>query len=273
MFTVIITDCKADNESGRQIARFNSLDLGPSNLIGVESTFGEIPTIEASANLIDVLDATDGRKGVVVVNVAPRGNKKNGENGNYFCYFYHKETLVISSTVGHTLFFVKIFDICKKINILDTAKVLNYAYEKNLINKNQIEYISRSQFRSFDFVPLVARWLTDNIVLPTSLSAIPKQKLPHIIWCIDAFGNCKLTITNKDQKIPNHFNKKGIIRTNLGNFVFYERLKDVPKGKTAVYIGSSGIDNIRFLEIAAQGIPGSAADKLNLNIGDKIQLL
>lgn len=63
------------------------------------------------------------------------------------------------------------------------------------------------------------------------------------------------------------------IKTSLGSFKFYERLKDVPDGKTAIYIGSSGIGNKRFLEIATQNRKGSAAKTLNLRVGKEIKFL
>jgi hypothetical protein len=103
MFTTIITDCKGENEAGRQITRYHALGLGPCTLIGVSSNFGVDATIEAAGNVIDALDASEGAKGTIVVNVAPRGVKKDGVNGNYFCYFYYKNTLVISSTKGYCL--------------------------------------------------------------------------------------------------------------------------------------------------------------------------
>lgn len=116
MFTTIITDCKADNEAGRQISRFNSLGLGPTNLIGVDSSLDKDATIEAGGNLIDVLDASEGKEGVVVVNAAPRGNKKDGSNGTHFAYFYHKKTLVISTIKGNCLSLVKKLKISENVN-------------------------------------------------------------------------------------------------------------------------------------------------------------
>lgn len=271
MFTTIITDCKKDNEAGRQITRFNSLGLGPTNLIGVESTFGDIPTIEAGANLIDVLDATEGRRGAISVNVAPRGNKKEGGNGNIFCYFFYKKTLIIASTKGYTLSLLPKFGITNRVNKLDTDMVLQFGSKNNLIDLQMKEYISKSQFRSFDFVPKVVQWLLDGIKLPSTNLQPTTYNLPPTIWCIDAFGNAKLTIT-KDE-LPCKDSPFKLIKTNLGTFPYFERLKDVPKGVTAVFTGSSGFGNNRFLEIASQAISGSAAKKFNLRIGQEIRIL
>ena len=58
----------------------------------------------------------------------------------------------------------------------------------------------------------------------------------------------------------------------MGSLTFYNRLKDVPEKATGLYIGSSGLDEARFLEIAAQNVPGSAAKKLGLKVGQKINI-
>ncbi len=267
MFTTVITDCFGENEKGRQIARFNSLGLGPSDLIGVASNFSSDATIEGGANLIDILDATEGKKGVVVLNVAPRGDKNEGSNGNNFCYFYHKQTLVVSTVKGYCLSFVKKFDLAKQINILELSDVLNWAVVNNKIKKNQSDYILKTQFRSFDFVPRLVRWLVDGHKIPSTNLLLATYNLPPAcVWHIDAFGNAKLTLTNKE-----FYPDLSQVETNVGIFPFYERLKDLKHGETALYIGSSGIKDVRFLELATQGIPGSATRKLNLKIGDTIE--
>ncbi len=283
MFTTIITDCKSENARLRQTTRFNSLGLGPSTLAGVNSDFGVDATIEAAGNLIDALDASGGKKGIICVNVAPRGNKKeDGENGTSFSYFFHKDTLVISTVKGYCLSLVKEFSIKRDVNLLDIDKVLGFAKTKKLITSQERDRVIMSQFRSFDFVPYVAMWIIEGIKVPYKpffLSAVPD--IPSCIWCIDAFGNAKTTLT-KDS-LPNtkiskkssflHNNMGRKIDTNIGALPFYKRLKDVPNGKTAMYIGSSGLDNRRFLEIASQGVAGSAAASLNLKVGDKIKML
>ncbi|OGM26747.1 hypothetical protein A3D00_00510 [Candidatus Woesebacteria bacterium RIFCSPHIGHO2_02_FULL_38_9] len=270
MFTTIITDCKGENEAGRQITRFNSLGLGPTSLIGIDSDLSNNATIEASANLIDVLDASNGKQGIVVLNVAPRGNKKDGENGTHFIYFHYKKTLVISTIKGYCLSMVKKFEIVKKVNLMELSKTLDFAFRNKLIDKNLRDYTVKSQFRSFDFVPRVTVWLIDKVELPYKtyyLKNIPE--IAQCIWCIDTFGNCKTTILSNEISLK----KDHLIKTNLGKFKFYERLKDIPKNETAIYVGSSGIKNIRFLEIATQGVAGSAGKKLNLKIGTKVKIM
>lgn len=269
MFTTIITDCKEENEKGRQIARFNSLELGPTDLIGIDSNFSDDATIEGGANLIDILDASEGKKGVIVLNVAPRGNKIDGANGTHFAYFFHKDTLVISTVGGYCLSFVRKFGIASRVRLVELKTVLDFAAENRLINENLAKYIVKSQFRSFDFVPRLARWLINNINIPNTHMELSSYKLPlPSIWCIDAFGNAKTTVLS-DEVI---FAAGKEVGTTLGKFKFYDRLKDIPYGETAIYTGSSGIGDNRFLEIATQGIPGSAAKKLKLKVGDRIEL-
>lgn len=270
MFTTIISDCNGENEAGRQIARFNSLGLGPTHLIGINSSLSDRSTIEGAANLVDILDSTEGKNGVVVLNVAPRGNKKDGSNGTHFAYFTYRDTLVISTIKGYCLSFIKKFEISNKVNVVELNDVLCFAKDQQLIAIDRADYIVKSQFRSFDFIPRLVRWLIDGVNIPhTYLQLTAYKKTPPCIWCIDAFGNCKLTLTNRDLLLKKHPRK---IKTNYGTLPFYERLKDIPYGNLAIYVGSSGIGDERFLEIAVQGIPGSAARKLNLQIGDRVEM-
>jgi S-adenosylmethionine hydrolase len=147
--------------------------------------------------------------------------------------------------------------------------VLAYASKNGLIDKALENYIAKTQFRSFDFVPRAARWLHDYHQLPYSEKTIDEiPDIPACIWCIDAFGNCKTTLFQEDLILKN----KKLIETNLGTFPFYQRLKDVPEGETAFYIGSSGLGEKRFLEIATQNREGSASKKLELKIGQPITL-
>lgn len=288
MFTSIISDCKGENEAGRQITRLNSLGLGPATIIGVDSGLGFDATIQAGANLIDILDSCEGRTGLIVLNVAPRGDKQDGENGTPFCYFYYKKTLIISTIKGYSLSFIKKFKLADRVNLIDTREVLEFASKNKLIDKELSSYIIESQFRSFDFVPRIAKWLMEGVEIPYKIYSLEyTPEPPGCIWCIDAFGNAKLTITNQDLEdfIKNdpislnppqaNSSQMGVqtIKTNLGVFPFYRRLKDIPKGEVAAYIGSSGINSDRFLEIAAQGVSGSAAQKLNLHIGTEIKLM
>ena len=72
MFVTIINDCKCENAKIRQVTRVASLFDCSVYFSGVAND------IEAAGNLVDVLDACEGREGIILVNVAPRhgGGKK-----------------------------------------------------------------------------------------------------------------------------------------------------------------------------------------------------
>jgi hypothetical protein len=289
MFTTIITDCKGENEAGRQIARYASLGLGPANLVGIGSGLDDDATIETAGNLVDILDATEGKRGVIVANVAPRGNREDGENGTQFSYFYYGKTLVIAIVKGYTFSLVKKLGITDSVKLLETSEVLEHAVFAGLINAKQAAQINKSQFRSFDFVPRVAQWLLQGAILPSKpypLSTV--SDIPSCIWHIDSFGNAKTTLFAKDLSSLNFERTQSVektgsihtgqvdnahINTNFGVFNYYERLKDVPAGETAIYTGSSGIGSKRFIEIATQGVAGSAAATLKLKVGDVVEIM
>ena len=268
MFTTIITDCWEPNEALRPITRFNALGLGPTSLLGINSELGLQATVEGGINLIDILDASNGLPGIVFLNVAPRGDKKDGNNGTHFCYFNYKKTLVIATLKGYCLSFIKHLEIADSVEVVELKTVLDFIVNKKLVDQKTANYIVSSQFRSFDFVPRLACWLVDGIKIPSSTLSLTSQfPLPTpSIWCIDAFGNAKSTL------LSNKFNfQEGeSIKTNLGIFLYYNRLKDIPFGKTAIYTGSSGIGDNRFLELATQGVAGSVSKKLKLKVGDSI---
>ncbi|MGD8744249.1 MAG: SAM-dependent chlorinase/fluorinase [Candidatus Woesebacteria bacterium] len=274
MFINIINDSSDDNARQRQVVRWSSIfPKGSISFTKVGGNLDKNSTLEAAGNLIDSLDASQGKKGVISVNVAPRGDRKDGENGSKFCYFYYKSTLVISTVQNYSLSLVKEVGLINSIHLLDTQRVSTFANNKGLIDENTHKRLVDTQFRSFEFQPRVARWLTDGVKIPSKSRSInTTPKAPDAVWLIDSFGNAKTTImkdTTKDvsRKYP------GNIKTNLGAFKVYNRLKDIPKKDTAVYIGSSGIGNKRFLEIATQAVAGSAAKKLDLKVGQEFKIL
>ncbi|KKS18978.1 MAG: hypothetical protein UU76_C0010G0012 [Parcubacteria group bacterium GW2011_GWC1_41_7] len=270
MFITVITDCTSQNDIGRQETRLISLFDSPVSFVGVNSSLDLDATLETAGNLIDILDAAEEREGVVIVNVAPRGDKSDGKNGTSFCYFKYKNILVLSTIKGYTLSLIKKLKLVDSINLLDIEKVTDTTISNKLIDKVTGQRIIKSQFRSFDFAPRVAKWLKDGISLPSTpdlLSTI--SAVPNFIWFIDSFGNAKTTILTQDLRLK----AKGKIKTTVGIFRYYDRLKDIPYGETAIYTGSSGLGNKRFLEIATQGREGSAAKTLTLKIGEEIKFL
>lgn len=252
MNITVINDCKDENAKGRQLARINSIFKSPANFIGVSNE------LEAAGNIIDILDANGDGNGIILVNVAPRNGKaKKHKNGSPFGYFWYKKTLVISSIDGFTLSLVKKLKIAKFINVLDTPKTIDILIKNNFLSSNLKSHITNSQFRSYDFLPIIAYYLFKNKKKrikskKADIKTIPDA--PVTIWWVDNFGNCKTTILSNEIKI-------------LKGFKYYPRLKDVPNKKPALITGSSGLRNKRFLEIVVQG--GSAAKLFNLESGDR----
>ncbi len=263
MFAAIITDCKDDNALGRSKVRLSQYIQCPITTVGVN---GWDADLEAAGNLIDLLDASEGKPGVIIVNVAPRHNQgKKWPNGTPFCYFHHKETLVVSSIDGLTLSLIKKFGIIKEVNLMDIPTVLKSLENRRVINQELVDHISLTQFRSFEFLPRVAGWLLDGLEIPAekySLSNV--EDAPNAVWWIDNFGNAKTTIF--EQEVD--FEEGKSVLTKVGDLKCFRRLKDVPDEHEALIIGSSGLGDRRFLEIVVQG--KSAKDHFKIISGQDI---
>ncbi|PIR03536.1 MAG: hypothetical protein COV59_05080 [Candidatus Magasanikbacteria bacterium CG11_big_fil_rev_8_21_14_0_20_39_34] len=256
MFITIINDCRCENAKIRQLTRAASLFDASVHFSGVQSDR------EAAYILGDVLDASEGRKGVVLVNVAPRnGSGKKYPNGTPFGYFFFKDTLVISSIAGLTLSVVKKLGITESVRVIDIPEVLSFIKEKEKLSESLCDQIINTQFRSFDYLPRVAQWILNGYEIPFEEYSLEnvESALGTVCW-IDNFGNCKTNILEKE--------KQDEISLNGISLPFYKRLKDVPDGEAAVVVGSSGVGDSRFLEIVVQG--KSAAKIFNLQVGNKV---
>ncbi len=256
-FSVLITDCLDDNAKGRQLARLATLVPSPVAFIGVRSD------LEAAGNLVDALDAGFGSEGTVLVNVAPRnGVQGKWENGTPFGYFWYQKTLVISTIDGLVLSLVKKLDIARSIQVLDIPSIVEIMYKHGMVNKDEKTLISKTQFRSFEFLPRVAALLLAEKNLPAKeFSLRTVSDAPNAIWWIDNFGNCKTTLLREDVVSGDD----GKVTLAVGSFPLTEHLRDVVDGERALTEGSSGILQKRFLEIIVQGNDGAA--ELNLYSG------
>ncbi len=257
MFTTIINDCKDDNARGRQESRIASLHQTGLSFIGVQSD------LEAAMQLIDVLDATEGRKGLVLVNVAPRGgHTRQWENGTPFGYFWYQETLVVASVDGFVLSAVKKLGLVTEVHLLDTHTGAAAMLEAGFISAEAASRIPTTQFRSFDFIPRAGVFLLQGGHLPSTvyeLTNIPE--LPKAVWHIDNFGNCKTTLQKSDDKSQ-------ITDTRFGDLPYYEQLKDLPDQTAGLVSGSSGLGSTRFLELMIQR--GNFARTHHISIGDGV---
>jgi hypothetical protein len=270
MFVTIITDCIDANAFGRQMTRAASLFGFPAIPVAITPEF-EVPSdLEAGGHLVDVLDASRGDAGIILVNKAPRSGKaKKWPNGTPFGYFWYNKTLVVSSVDGLALSVVKKLGLAQKIQLFDIPTVMEFAKNNDLLNPFDADYVVTTQFRSFEFLPRVASWVYKGIQVPTTeydLSEV--QNCPQAVFFADVFGNLKTTVLPEEIGFEHG---KVINLKQFGIVKCYDRLKDLPNGETGLIIGSSGFANHRFLEIMTQG--ASAKEKFGATIGTPVELV
>ena len=148
-----------------------------------------------------------------------------------------------------------------KIYVTDVGSVMNAVADKYDLDQAEVDRITHSQFRSFDYVPYLAHAVHCKHAFPVEEKVLDESKLPEgIVWYVDAFGNCKLTSTS--------INNQEKVETKVGTFNYYQGLRQVPAGETAVYQGSSGLGHKRFLELSIQ--KGNAAKVHGLAVGDQV---
>ena len=253
MQIVNITDCQGSNAELRLNLRINSLFHDAK----VEHT-GVSSPLEAGGNIIDSLDAVlPGAPCIIMANIAPRGNKDKYPNGAPFCFAYFENNIVIGTP--ETFSILKKFGLVSKINETDVLTVC-----KKFLDKSEANRITNSQFRSYEYLPRLAKWLSDKKEVPFKEIEIPALA-GNYVWCTDRFTedpdekvNCKTTALEISE----------ITNQVLSKLPFYERLTDVPKNEAAIVRGSSGYKNRRFLEVVIQG--GSAAKTFGLKVGSNV---
>lgn len=260
MFVTIITDCRDSNEMGRQTTRASVLFPGANiDVVGI----GNFNEIEAAGNLIDVIDGATGGDGVVMVNAAPRhGSGKKYPNGTPFGYFKYANKTIISTVAGETLSLAKKFGMIEELFVTDLPTVIETFVKKEKFSEDAMRRTILTQFRSFEYMPFLAKWVHEGEDLPSErmmLEDVPEPR--KTIWWVDNFGNSKTTLLPEEID----FQPGRVIPTKVGSFTCYERLKDVPNGEAGMTIGSSGYQNKRFIEITVQG--KSAAKEFGLYSG------
>lgn len=243
----VISDCRGSNDSNRQILRYRSL-------FGVSPIF--IPAeheLEAAGNLVDAIDASKPQplSKIFVVNVAPRGNKEHYPNGIPFCFSRTSNGIIIGTP--------NCFSLAKKLGLLSKVYETDvYKVCCRFGTKYHAKKIANSQFRSLEYLPLLADWLHQGSEVP-SQEFEAKDLKGDFIWLVDEFGNCKTTVFSSERESC----------PGLSKYSFVENLADVPRnGKPYVTIGSSGWGNRRFCEIVIQR--QNASDALGLKIGDSL---
>lgn len=260
-YITVITDCADDNARGRVETRLHVLFGFPVSFIGVRND------LEAAGNLVDVLDASYGREGIVLMNVAPRGGAaRRHENGSPFSYFFHEKTLVVGTADGYTFSLAKKLGILRStLPVIDIHASLQELYRSGAIDKREFDSIGLSQFRSLHFLPHAALVLHAEGKIPVAKGEhAVTPDVPPAVWWIDNFGNCKTTLMRSEVSLDAH----GRVELSFGVLPYIEHLKDVPDGEGALIRGSSGTTHERLLEIVVQG--KSAEARYNLFSGTAV---
>ncbi|MBD3238239.1 MAG: hypothetical protein GF332_01180 [Candidatus Moranbacteria bacterium] len=257
MIATIINDCRDDNALMRQVIRLSSLLQCPVNFCGVKND------LEAAGNLIDCLDAYGDNQGLILVNVAPRDRQaKKWQNGTPFGCFFYKHILVVATIDGLTLSLVRKYNLVDEIQVVDTLEALKIMNKNGFLAKDLVNFINETQFRSYEFSPRLAAFLSKNKEIKAKkLNITEVATAPKAVWWIDNFGNCKTTLWQTELTKDD----KNRIKLSIGSLPFKKALKDVPDGKGAVIQGSSGLGKKRFVEIVVQG--GRAVDKYKISSG------
>lgn len=260
MFVSIINDCRDSNAMNRQVARAAQLFKVPVSPVAVTSD------IEAAGNLIDTLDACEGKKGIILANVAPRhGKAKKWPNGTPFGHLKYKEVDIYATVDGLMLSLLKKYGVAEEVNVYDIPTVMDAMIAAGEYPAEKRGLVVDSQFRSYEFLPRVAAWHQAGKDIPTDAVKLSELlSVPKAIWWVDNFGNCKTTLWAEDVQ----FEAGKVVETEFGAVTCYNRLKDVPDDQLALIVGSSGMDDHRFLELVVQG--KSAAEKIGAQPGSVV---
>lgn len=263
MYVTIINDCRDPLTMNRQVVR--AATLFPATNIGSVGV-GNYADLEASGIIIDTIDAAMDEPGIILANVAPRhGKAKKWDNGTPFGHIKYQNTHIFATVDGATLSLVRKYGLADSIEVYDIPTVLDTMIKNGKLAPHLREPITNTQFRSFEFLPRVAKWYMLGIDIPHEVHPLSDfLPAPQAIWYLDNFGNCKTTLWSEE---INH--KVGTkLMTQWGEIPCYNRLKDVPNGEPGLIIGSSGYREKRFIELVVQG--KSAAEHFSVKVGDKL---
>lgn len=261
-----ITDCRDANTVGRLKTRVATYFPG-SNVVLV----GVKDDIEAAINMVDMVDAFEGRPGIILGNVARREGserKQKWANGTPFGHFKLHNIDFFTTIDGHILSLlerltgekitVEVYDIPATVPNMGLDEVVQ-------------ERIINTQFRSFDYLPRLAAAIVGGMELEPTEHWSDVPEMDYAVCWVDSFGNLKTNMLAED--IDFKVGKEVLLRVE-GHKQFrlpcYERLKDIPDDYVAMTLGSSGLGEKRFIEIMQQG--KSAAASLGIGSGTKIEL-
>ena len=261
MYVTIINDCADPGTMNRQVVR--AATLFPATHISPVAV-GSYADLEASGMIIDTIDGAMDEPGIILANVAPRhGKAKKWPNGTPFGHVKYQNTHIFATVDGATLSLVTKFGLAQEIEVYDIPTVLEAMIKHGKLAEHLRDPITHTQFRSYEFLPRVAKWYMNGVDIPHVVHPLTDfLPAPLAVWYVDNFGNCKTTALVQD--LAHQAGHK--IKTTWGEIMCYARLKDVPDGKPGVIIGSSGYRDKRFIELVVQG--QSAAQHFNIHVGD-----
>ena len=260
---IIFTDCYDANARVRQELRYAA--LFPSAQISIHEVKSPI---EVSGCIVDALDAArlnPDLKLILVGNIAPRDDKKH-KNGAPFCFSKVSKNILIVGTEP-TFVLAKKFKLVKLVCETDVQTVCE-KFRGEIEQTDSVERITNTQFRSFEYVPRLAKWLSSRVNVPFTSIDIDENQFNGRVWFVDIFKNVKIVSTQKH--LDGIKVAKGCV-FNTQTYKFYPRLADIPVDEIGFTIGSSGYHNgedFRCLELVKQG--GQAATELKINVGDVV---
>lgn len=263
MYVAIINDCHDPLTRNRQVVRAST--LFPATNVSFVAV-GNFADLEASGAIIETIDAAMDEPGIILANVAPRhGKAKKWPNGTPFGHVKVKHTDIFATVDGVTLSLLNKYGLADTIEVYDIPTVLDAMIKAGKLAEHLRDPITNTQFRSYEFLPRVAKWYQQGVDIPHEVHALSDfLPAPLAVYSVDNFGNCKTTTWAED--INHQAGHK--LKTTWGEIMCYDRLKDVPNGEPGIILGSSGYRDHRFIEIVVQG--KSAAEHFDIHPGDKI---
>ena len=263
MYVTVINDCHDPLTRNRQVVRAST--LFPATNVSFVAV-GNFADLEAAGAIIETLDAAMDEPGIILANVAPRhGKAKKWLNGTPFGHIKYRHTDIFATVDGATLSLIRKYGLADSIEVYDIPTVLGAMVKGGKLAEHLREPITDTQFRSFEFLPRVAKWYFQGMDIPSEVHALADfLEAPLAVYSVDNFGNCKTTAWAED--IGHKAGQK--VKTAWGEIMCYDRLKDVPNSESGVIVGSSGYRDHRFIEIVVQG--KSAAEHFGIKVGDKI---
>jgi hypothetical protein len=174
---------------------------------------------------------------------------------------------VVSTYEGHCLALARDFGIVNEVELVDVPTVTAAAVAWGDLSAAEAEKINNTQFRSLEFLPLVAYWLWQGKPVPSQKRSL--VELPGVkgqVWLVDNFDDVKTTLLPKGVDFKQG---KSVTLANGETAICYRRLADVPKGVTALTIGSSGYGRHRLLEVAI-GHRGRAGSLHGFRVGSPV---